>query len=141
MPQFLSRSGSVGTGQSPLRGLLVIRVPAGSLTLSWKIDPSTPTLSVTSDQWANLFEGKFDLGRYLGVRLQGILFEVDKVKNLPDEAARCQKEFKRMQDYLPNLKSRLLVSRPIANPNSVPPELRPAVISPPSAAEATKQII
>lgn len=138
--QFLARAATGTPSSSPVRSLLIIRAQAGSLTASWKIDPSMPTLIPRPDQWQNLFDGKSDLKRYLGVRLQGILFEVDKSALLRDEVARCQRELKRIQDYLPNLKARLLVSRPIIDPNSVPAELRPAILSPPNQADAAKQI-
>jgi hypothetical protein len=136
---FLSRySLGGGSAQSPLRGLLIIRVPAGSLTNLWRIDPQTPTLNTTADAFTNLFEGKFDLRKYLGSRFLGILLEIDRVQTFRDEVSRCQKDLKRLQGYLPNVKARLLVSRPVVDANIVPAELRPAIVSPANPGDAMK---
>ena len=137
---FLSRSSIGGTAQSPLRGLLIVRVPTASLTNLWRIDPQTPTLNTTADAFANLFEGKFDLRKYLGPRLLGILLEIDRVQTFRDEVTRCQKDLRRLQGYLPNVKARLLVSRPVVDANAVPAEMRPAIVSPVNQGDAMKQI-
>jgi hypothetical protein len=138
--QFLKRSATGINPQTPTQGLLVLRLPVGSLTASWKIDPTMPTLNTTSDAWQNLFNGNFDLKRYLTARLQGILFEVDKSQPLRDEVSRCEKELKKMRDYLSTTKAGLLVSRPITDLNSLPVELRRPVVAPPNQADAAKQI-
>jgi len=137
---FLSRSAVGGSAQSPLRGLLIVRVPTGSLTNLWRIDPQTPTLNTTAETFTNLFEGKFDLRKYLGPRLLGILLEVDRAQTFRDEVNRCQRDLRRLQGYLPNVKARLLVSRLVVDANSVPTELRPAIVSPVNQGDVMKQI-
>jgi hypothetical protein len=130
------------SGTSPsIKGVLIIRTPAGSRTTPWNINPSVPALVTTLQNCPMLFTGKSDLGRYLAPRLTGVLFEVDRTENVRDAARRYLNEFKKLLERFPNsqsIRGGLLLARPVGDMNALPPELRAVAVAPSDVAEAVR---
>jgi hypothetical protein len=139
LAQFLTRAASANP-QPTARGLLVFRLPAGSQTAAWRIDPSAPTLDIVPDRAQDLFNGKLNLTRYLTSRLQAALFEIDMSQSITNEIGRCTQLRRIIAAYLPNLRLVLLVPRPITNLTGIPAEWQHPVLSPLNQADAARQL-
>ena len=137
--QLLSRA-ITASPQTTAKGLLVLRLPAASQTATWRIDLSIPTLDIVPDRAQDLFSGKLNLTRYLTTRLQGALLEIDMSQQLPTEIIRCQQLRKIISAFLPNLRTALLVSRPLTTLTGIPVDWQHPVLSPPNQADAARQL-
>ncbi|HKA00602.1 MAG TPA: hypothetical protein VKE70_29020 [Candidatus Solibacter sp.] len=129
---------SAATMVSPKKGLIIVRQVSGSRTAQWQLMKSEPVLVLPLNQWKGLFEGRFDLRRYLEDRLAGVLFEADGQEPLKNTIERFQSELVQIRQYVKSVQGGLMLPRNPMEDTKMPQELQRCVIAPPNQAAALK---
>src|SRR5262249_42415969 len=101
------------------KGLMVLRLKAGSVTASWALAPSIPVLILTAEDFHR--PKRIDLMPYFRARLHGVLIEVDSNEKPADALTRVNiANIAQVHSVLPAFPVPFLL-RPAPAPSTIPP--------------------
>ena len=118
---------------SPRKGLIVVRLPADSITANWRVSATVPAIAVTYEDY--IAPAKIDMKVYFQPRLHGVLIEVDRSEQ-PDAALR-RVNTSLLSAGISGLRFGFLMVQPALNPATVAGY--PVAIAPNDAAAALLQ--